>query len=291
MVKKVLIIGNGFLGSNLSKIFNSHGIKAIKTYHKQIKKTDLQLDITKINSVKNCVSSDNPDLIINTAANTDVDFLEKNEKIAYAVNAKGAENIALIAQQEKIRFFQISTDAVFDGKTGGYKEEDVPLPINIYGKTKWCGENLVKEINENHVVIRTNFYGKNEDGKFLFNWILNSLKQKKIITGFNDIIFNPLEISNLSEMIYELSNLEYNGILHLASDETMSKYNFAIKIAEIFNLDKKIIQKGSSNDFNFIAKRPQNTKLSNGKAKKLLNTKIINFSDWLINIKNKELVN
>jgi dTDP-4-dehydrorhamnose reductase len=288
MKKNVLIIGNGFLGTNLFETFNSNGVKTTKTYHNHITKGDLQLDITNLDSIQNCILECKPTLIINTAANTDVDFLEKNEKIAYNINAKGAKNIALIAQQEKIRLFHISTDSIFDGNIGGYSEEDYPIPINIYGKTKLTGENLVKENNNDHIIIRTNFYGNNENGKFLFNWILNSLKQNKTITGFDNIIFNPLEISNLCQMIFELSNIKYHGILHLASDETMSKYDFAIKIADVFNLKKNFVEKGSSDNFNFIAKRPYNTELSNKKAKQILSTKITYLSDWLINIKNKE---
>src|SRR5579863_6043251 len=99
-----------------------------------------------------------------------------------------------------------------------YTEEDIPNPINVYAQSKALGEKFVKENTSNYVIIRTNFYGHNNEGKFLFNWILNTLKQKKELIGFDDIIFTPLEVSNLAKMISEISITDYSGIIHLSSN-------------------------------------------------------------------------
>ena len=103
--------------------------------------------------------------------------------------------------------------------------------------------------------------------------------------GFDDVFFNPLEITNLSEMIIELSNSNFTGIINLASDKVISKYQFAMDVAKIFDLNSKLIIKGSIDDFEFIAKRPKNTSLSNRKAKRILKTKIISIQDSLNKIK------
>ena len=191
----------------------------------------------------------------------------------------------MIAQRHKIKLIHISTDSVFDGKQGRYSENDTPYPCNIYAKSKLRGEEFVKEFSENYVIIRTNFYGYDKKNRFLFNWILSMLKQKKKFIGFDDVIFTPLEVSNLSKMILEISTKNYVGLIHLASDDAISKYQFALMVADIFKLKKELITKGSVDDINFVANRPKNTSLVNKKAKGLLNTPIISLFDWLNIIK------
>jgi len=102
----------------------------------------------------------------------------------------------------------------------------------------------------------------------LFNWIIANLKHGKKITAFNDIIFNPLEINNLAEILVELCKTKFNGTIHLASDEPISKYQFAKKIAAGFGFDENLVLSGSVKDAKLIAKRPLNTSLKNSLAKK-----------------------
>ena len=139
----------------------------------------------------------------------------------------------------------------------------------------------MKEISDKFVIVRTNFYGNNKEGKFLFNWVLQSLQNQKTIIAFDDIKFNPLEITNLSETLIELIHTEFTGIINLSSDEVISKYQFAMKVANILNFDSNLIKKGSVGDGHFIAKRPLNTSLSNFKAKSFLKTRFIGVDQWL----------
>ena len=286
MNEKILVVGTGFLGSYLLRELNNSNIQAYGTSFNQITQAKYKVDIRNIDSIEKCVLRLKPDTIINCAANVDLDFLEKNEKEAIAINAIGAKNLALVTKQNDIRLIHISTDGVFDGKKGNYSEEDVPKPINVYGKSKLMGEELIKENSNNYVIIRTNFYGYNEQGKHLLNWVLTTLKQKKQMIGFNDILFTPLEISNLCMMIKEISIKNIHGIIHLASDKTISKYQFANEVAKIFQLDKNLVKKGSIEDSQLIAKRPKNTSLSNKKAKKLVSEHIIPLNESLIKIRN-----
>jgi dTDP-4-dehydrorhamnose reductase len=228
-----------------------------------------------------------PQVIINCAANVNVDDLENNEKLAFSINAYGAENIARVCKNNKIRLLHISSDAVFDGKKGMYVEEDVTNPVNIYAKSKMLGEKLISKNLENYVIIRTNFYGFHKQDKFLFNWILSKLKNNERFPGFNDVFFNPLEVTNLSKMIYELSEKNFCGILHLSSDEIFSKFEFATKISEFFDFDSNLIKKASIDELGLNAKRPKNTTLVNNKAKNLLDTKIQKLDSWLRDIQNK----
>ena len=147
------------------------------------------------------------------------------------------------------------------------------------------GEDFVKNILDDYIIIRTNFYGFHSEENFLFNWVLKNLKNKQPIIGFSDVMFNPLEIRNLINMIYELMNKDFMGIIHLASNEVISKYEFGLKIANIFNLDPQLVIKDSIKNFESTAKRPMNTSLSNNKSKKILKTKTCSLDYSLKKIK------
>tara|TARA_B110000438_G_scaffold116719_1_gene114154 strand:+ start:74 stop:961 length:888 start_codon:yes stop_codon:yes gene_type:complete len=285
MNEKILIVGIGFLGNYVFREFENKGFNVIGTKSSS-NDNMIKLDITDIESIEKCVNQINPDLIVNCAANTNLEFLEKNPEISKSINANGPKNLAKIAFKNKIRLIHISTDSVFDGNDSMYHEEDIPNPINEYGKTKLLGEKYIQEIMNNYVILRTNFFGINDKGTGILNWIIEKLSQKKEITGFDDVIFNPLEILNLSKIIVEISQSNFVGILHLSSNKIISKYEFIIKVADVFNFDKKLIRKGTLNDINFVALRPKNTTLYNKKAEKIIKTKIQTINESLIRIKN-----
>ena len=276
-MKKILVIGNGFLGKSIN-LFKSENYE-ITCVSKN--NSELTVDIRNIKSLEKIIIKTNPQIIINCAALTNVDEIEKNSKEAFEVNSYGAENIAKIASKYNIRLLHISTDSVFDGKKGMYSEEEIPIPINEYAKSKKLGEDLVINNSKNFVIIRTNFYGINNEKKFLLNWVIDNLKNDKKIIGFNNIIFSPLEIKNLVNMLLELSENNFQGIIHLSSNEPISKYYFAKKISNILGFNEKNIIKGNIEDIDFVAKRQNNTSLSN------LKTKIISLDEWLIQNKSK----
>lgn len=274
MTEKILIIGLGFLGNTIFQKSTKSNMKSFGTHKSDLDISNMELIEKKINEVK-------PDYIINCAALTNLDQIESDPTNAYVVNAHGAKNLAIVSLKKKIKLIHISTDSVFDGKRGSYKEEDMPNPVNEYAKSKKMGEELVKEISDKHVIVRTNFYGNNSDGKFLFNWVVKNLQQKNPITGFHDVIFSPLEIENLSEMIIELCRNDFFGTIHLSSDNPMSKYEFATTIARKLNYNTSLVRKGSIKEAKFIAQRPLNTSLSNLLAKKILKTQPLSLEGWL----------
>lgn len=288
---RVLVIGKGFLGDAIIKTLTSNKIDVIGTHFHTESTNTKYVDVQSVDSIRDCISDVKPDAIVNCAANTNVDFLEKNPKLAFSINSEGAANVAKISNQNNLRLIHISTDSVFDGKRGMYSEEDIPNPINVYSKSKAEGEKSVKENSANHVIVRTNFYGRDKNNRFLFNWVLDSLRNKRQIVGFSDVFFTPLEISNLSKILCELLLNNYVGTLHLASDEMISKYDFAKKIARTFSLDENLIKNGSIDSMNFTAKRPKNTSLKNDKSKKLLKTPIISLDEWLNEIKHNHKEN
>ena len=278
MKEKLLVIGAGFLGSAIINVTKESTLEVIGTNYNS---TENQLDIRNKNAIEKIIQKINPNYIINCAVVNNIDEIETNQTFAYQINSEGAQNIAKITAKNKIKLVHISTDGVFDGTKNNYSELDIPNPINVYAKSKKLGEDLIRDIDDSAVIVRTNFYGNNSENKFLFNWILKNLKQSKKFIAFSDVIFNPLEIHNLASMIIEILRTDLTGFIHLAGDEILSKYQFAYKIANILNYDTNLIQLGSILDSNLVAKRPLNTSLSNNLAQTKLHTKIISLEEWL----------
>lgn len=281
MDNKILVVGTGFLGENLINQLRTNDFQVLGTNYQNLSKNTIFLDITDLNSIEKVINKFKPDIIINCAANTNLDYVESNPDMGFLINSFGPKNLAIICNKNKIKLVHISTDSIFDGKGKFYSEEDIPNPINVYSESKLLGEKLIVENLSDYIIIRTNFFGFHKDKKFLLNSIIDTLSKKKEFTGFNDVFFNPLEITNLNQMIIELSQKDFTGLINLASNEIISKYQFAFDVAEFFNLDSKLVKKTSIDDFEFIAMRPKNTSLSNLKSKKLLKTKIISVPDSL----------
>ena len=289
-MERILVIGAGFLGQQIITDVADSTKNVLGTVFSS-KINGEKIDIRKMDSVTRCVDKFNPDLIINCAANVNLDFLENNPDLAFSINSEGVKNVALVAKKKCIKLVHISTDGVFDGAKGMYSENDSPNPINVYGKSKLLGEKLIQENLEDHIIIRTNFYGINQKNTGLLNWIIQRLSDGERIIGFDNIIFNPLHVSDLSKLILEIAQSDYRGVLHLASNDVLSKFEFAVKVADIFHLNKNLITKGTSNDIDLIATRPRNTSLSNKKSQKVINTKINSLDESLITIKNNFKIN
>ena len=283
MSERVLVIGAGFLGGNIAEKFKDHIIT--QTNLTKINKNSYILDITDEKQVVDCFHDVKPSIVINCAANTNIDFLERNTPTAYSINGEGIRNLAVTCKKSDVRLIHISTDGIFDGISGNYTEEDKPNPINVYAKSKVIGEENIMKNCLNHVIVRTNFYGNHPQGKSLFNNILSKLKNRERFTGFDDVIFSPLEVSNLSDLISDVTFSNYRGILNLSSNESISKYQLCCKMADVFGFDSNLIKKGSIDDAGFIAKRPKNTSLTNTKSKQFTKSKIMSLEDWLLKIK------
>tara|TARA_B110001454_G_C12691013_1_gene422311 strand:+ start:746 stop:1615 length:870 start_codon:yes stop_codon:yes gene_type:complete len=279
--KQIIILGIGFLGGYVLDTLKMNGISSEGTNYQNISNS-IKLNAVNIEEVEKYLISVKPETVINCVGIGDINFLEKNPSIAYKINSDSAKNIAKICNKLGIYMIHISTDSVFDGQTGMYKENDKVNPLNIYTKSKALAENYVQDNAKNSVIVRTNFYGFDKKNKWFFNWIINSLSSGKKITGFTDLIFNPLEISNLSNLLIELTTIKHEGILHLSSNDFLSKYDFIMKVASVFNFDKNLIIKGNSS---FQVKRPKNTTLDNSISKRILKTPITPLDLCLKNIK------
>ena len=187
-MKKILITGStGQLGNSLGKVFKSRYDLVFSSRTKPNKNTNYFLDITNSLLVKDILSAISPDIIINLAALTNVDLCESNPDLAHAINFQGVKNLVNVFKGPIIH---LSTDYVFDGKLGQYKENDITNPINVYGLTKHKAEKILLEKSKESLVIRTNVlydYQSKSKASFL-NWVVDSLKRGEKIKVVDDLL-------------------------------------------------------------------------------------------------------
>lgn len=257
---KILIFGaSGQLGLELSKILQGD---LIKVYNSNEIENGYKLDLTNFSMVEDFILKKKPDIIINTAAITDVDKCETEKDIAYKVNAEAVKHIVRAARVIEAYFIQISTDYVFDGQKGLYKEEDLPNPINYYGLTKLLGDTYALSYDDS-LVIRTSGIFRNKGFPI---YVYKTLKENKEVNAFKGY-YSPISARKLAEAINEIIQYRKTGIINIAG-ERISRYEFALKIKEKFNLDGII--KEVDDVESWIAKRPFDSSLDILKAKKLL---------------------
>jgi len=279
MNKTFLVVGNGFLGECLIRQLQIMDFTVFFTNFEDVNQDGFYLNIEDKPSIEKLFAKINPDIVINCVANTKIDYLEQNPQIAININSIGTKNLAEVCNDANSRLIHISTDYVFDGFKGMYSETDSTNPVNEYGKSKVLSEKFVQNSLKDYVIIRTNFFGLDPKKRDLISQFLMTMKSKKSFYGFTDIFFTPLEINNLCELIIETSLTNIRGIIHLASNETISKYDLVFNVAKILSLDLSLLKKGSINNLNHMAKRPMNTSLDNSKAKKLLTTSILSLEE------------
>ncbi len=275
---KLLITGaSGLYGSKLAQIALS---KNFEVYSSDIQSLSIygnyvKLDISGKEQVDEAFKTIKPDVVIHAATLTDVDKCELNKELAWKVNVEGTKNIVEASKTTGSFLIYISTDYVFGGETGRYKETDSPNPINYYGVTKLKAEEIVKTQKEYFIARPSVMYGSTPAaGKVNFAlWIIESLRKGERVKIITDQWNTPTLNTNLAEMTLEVVERKLTGIYHLCGATRVSRFEFAEKIADVFSLDKSLIDKVLSSQFTMPAKRPMDSSLDTLKAKQTLQHK------------------
>jgi len=276
--KRMLITGvSGLLGNNLAYYFkNKYEILGLYYSH-PVSITGIQTekcDLSRSNSTKEVIERFSPSIIIHCASLTNVDQCESDPEITNKINVISTKNIVDIISDKDIKLVYISTDSVYDGIEGHFSENDNINPLNYYGRSKYEGELEVLRKKES-VVLRTNLFGWNiQNKKSLGEWILDELKSGRKIQGFKDARFSTIYTLELARVIDITIQKNLTGGFNCGSIDSCSKYEFALKIADRFDLDKKLIIPISIDDFQFKAKRGKNLSLNMDKLEKALNYKL-----------------
>ena len=254
---KILITGsNGMLGHDLSRV--------LKLKHELVLTTSETLDITDENQVMDVITDEKPDIVINSAAYTDVDGCEQNQDLAFSVNGVGPKNLAKACNKVGCTLVHVSTDYVFNGVNDKpWVEDDKTGPISVYGESKLKGEEGIIETFDKYFIIRTAWlYGVN-GGNFP-KTMLELAKNNSQITVVYDEVGCPTYTLDLAEAIEQLIETDYYGIYHITNSDICSWCEFARYIFKIANVDVEVIPVTAS-QFNRPAPRPCYSVLKNKK--------------------------
>jgi len=290
---KLLITGaSGLFGGKLAQIAQTKKHQVHRGYNqtKPMLGYPIQFDVTNNKQVQQVFQKTKPDTVVHAASLTNVDTCETNKKLAWKTNVQGTKNIIRQAKENNAFLIYISTDYIFNGEKGNYKETDKPDPINYYGLTKLEAEYQVQTL-KNYCIARPSvIYGSTPAaGKINFVlWIINMLKNNQQIKAAIDQTTSPTLNTNLANMILEIAEKQLTGTYHLSGATPITRYNLAIQIAETFNLNKNLILPVSMDYFKFPAKRPKNSTLDTTKAKQTLTKKPLEINQALETLK-KEL--
>lgn len=279
---KVLVTGvNGQLGYDVVKELEKRGHEAVGVDRER-------MDLTSTQQIKECIENVNPEAIIHCAAYTAVDAAEENEELCRRVNAIATKDIAECAKKLDIPMIYISTDYVFDGtKDGEYTEEDIPNPINVYGKTKYEGEVYVQELLEKYYIVRISWvFGEN--GNNFIDTMLRLAKDRDEINVINDQVGSPTYTKDLAPLLVDMIETDKYGVYHATNEGYCTWYEFAKEIFRIANVDIKV-NPITTKEYPIKAVRPMNSKMSKVKLKKLSSLNSLRFwnsaiSDYISNL-------
>jgi dTDP-4-dehydrorhamnose reductase len=287
-MKSLLITGaSGLLGDKIVKLARRK-YAVIPTHNlRQLQPDSLRLDITNAEDITSLFKKLEPDVIIHTASETNVDKCETKTENARRVNVGGTHNIALACASIDAKLLYISTDYVFDGEKGNYNEQDKPNPINYYGVTKLEGEKQVTQNCQKYFILRTSvLYGWHPWKQNFATWIINQLKQNKEITVVEDHYNTPTLAENLAEITIEAVQKDLQGLYHASGNERISRYQFAQQIAKTFHLNPNLIKPIKMSQLTaWIAKRPKDSSLNTDKIQKQLKTEPLDITEGLNRMK------
>ena len=291
--KTVLILGaSGLVGGNLFNHLKKKNYLVNGTYFKNKKKKFSYFDISKniINSIKNI--KEIKYLVIASAINVNLDDTKKNFKRSFFINVKRTKIVIDQCFKNNITPVYISSDAVFDGKKGNYKEIDKKNPIHGYGRIKNEVEKYIIKRKKKYLIVRVSrIFGINKNEKTFLTSFKKRIETEEKVECSKDQIFSPIFVNDLSDYIEKLIRNNYFGIFHLASIKSITHYEIAKSIKKFFKIKENKIIPCKINSLKVVEKRPLLTNLLMYKFESLFNVKYNNLEYYLKKIRQNEKKN
>ena len=235
----------GFLGSNAGAYLRTrvHALgQARQQDASKLYEQLLPVDLRDAQAIGALVRDIAPDVVLHAAAISGHEQADADRDQAEAVNVHATAAIAGACADMGARLIYISTDSVFNGARGNYSEADEPDPFSWYGESKLRGEDYVRDLVADHLVVRTNFFGWSDTGrKSVLEFFVNSLRSSTHVRGYPDFIVTSIYAQSLIETIWRLSELGTTGTVHVASSDARSKFEFGMSVAQHFLLDEGLI--------------------------------------------------
>jgi len=231
----------------------------------------LKLDLTDFGRVVEVFREVRPDAVVHMAALGDVDLCERDRGLAWRVNVDATRVLVKQASKSGSAFLYLSTDYVFDGERGMYREEDAPNPVNFYGLTKLVAEELVKTLDRSIVVRTSAIYGFGMGRKNFGKYLVEALSSGQEVRALVDQWLSPTLNSLLAKAVVELLERELWGVYHVAG-ERVSRYDFALRLARRFGFDASLIKPARMEEMKWYARRPRDSSLDCSRARAMLRT-------------------
>lgn len=262
-MKAIILGASGQLGQALYAILKQRGFDVIGTYNSRAS-ADLRLDVTDYVKLEDLIIKLRPDVVVNCAAMTDVDGCETDRARCHAVNAEAVRHVARASSVVKAYLVHVSTDYVFDGEKGMYREDDLPNPVNYYGLTKLLGEAYALSYDYSLVVRTSGVYSglKSNFPRF----VIERLTRGQQVNALEDSWYSPIHAGQLALAIAELVEQRRTGVLHVAG-ERVSRYELALRIARASGLPESLISPVRLSSMAWRARRPRDSSLDVGRAK------------------------
>jgi dTDP-4-dehydrorhamnose reductase len=262
-MSRLLVTGaSGFLGGNIARdLAGDYEVSGVY-HHTRLVIPGVRMigaDLAEPGLARMIVGKIRPDYVIHCAAAANVDRCQSDKAWAMRLNRDMAQHVALAAAEHGARLAHISTDAVFDGGRGGYREDDPPRPINVYGQSKLAGEEAVLAAHPTALVVRTNLFGWNLANPHagLAAWFLGKLIRSEPCAGFTDVEFSPIVVNAVGPVLLALLASNGSGVVHVGGRDCISKYEFGRKLAQRLGLNPALIVPSSVESVGLAAPRPK----------------------------------
>jgi dTDP-4-dehydrorhamnose reductase len=274
---KILVTGsNGLLGQKLTALIGQdNSIQLIATARGEsvipVKGEYYSMDVTEPTAIESVMSKTRPDVVIHTAAMTNVDHCETQREACWKANVTAVEDVVRVCEKYNAHLIHVSTDFIFDGSRGPLDENEKPAPVNYYGESKLAAEQAVQKSKLKWAILRTVLvYGITNDmsRSNIVLWVKNSLEQGKTIQVVNDQWRTPTLAEDLAMGCYLAAKKRATGIYNISGKDFLSPFDIAQKTAAYFKLDNSLIKATDSTQFKQAAKRPLTTGFIIDKARK-----------------------
>ena len=282
MRKDIVIGASGMVGAHLVAALTTRGNQPISTYHSVPIPSAIPLDIRNHADVARLFSEAHPNCVYLPAALPNVDYCESHSTETYQTNVIGIKNVVQAANRVGARVIHFSTDFIFDGENGPYDEAETANPISEYGRQKLEAEHFISLFTEDFLIIRTTVvYGWEKQGKNFVYRLIKSLQNGTPVKTPVDQIGSPTYINNLAQITVELADSSLLGVINVAGSDCLSRYDFALHAADVFNLDKSLIVPVKTAELSQPAKRPLKAGLKIDKVSAITKTPVIGYREGL----------